>query len=423
MHVSDIDRRYIDTKNIFRYLPRLLAYPFDLHCFFTLTILSLLVWLANSAGPFGMPLLLFACAAFGQYLLAVLHRSLLGFGAAPQLTADDLRFRTVLFKFLLLMSGAGLGMYFAVQSGTLLALAIGIASWFLLPATLLLLSLEESLSVALHPARLLEVIRGSGFSYFVYCIGMFAGWLGLLMLLRELVISFESEWLLPIVLFVIFYMSVANMHLLGFIVYHRRRQIGIAALITEDIIQRQDRKDPDSIRRKMIDELDELLRRQQADKARSFLDSATQSMDGDEQITWLDATIERNLYPLDVYQAHRTINTLLNEKRGKDAIYHTLRMLNRYEQFRLPEAGNWLALCVACLDHRQFAYFEKLSVLAEKFYPDSAERLDIAMLRARYFIDIANNAEQAMAELAYYQSWQDHPQYSRMMALYRALSA
>lgn len=425
-----LDRRMIAAGSILRYLPDLLLYPLRPAPLLVILVLGSGLWLF-SASLFGLFFVVMFSTGLLQYCLRVLEQTAVGHGDPPALGSDEaLYFDSRLARLLLLLALFAAIIHAASLLDPALGWLISLLGWLVLPASMLLLALSDSVSFALAPARLLRVALFSGPLYLLLAAGLAAGFkFGLAPSLQAGNEGFRAELLvfnLPTLLrwgtlLASAYAAVLFAHLLGYIAYHHREELGLMVEVDRQDLDRQDGVDPATRRRRLLDQLDQLLRARRDADALAQLRHAARELDHEGQLELLDDLATHELWPLVRDQGLRCIEAQLAAKRGELAVVTALRLRAHFSSFHTPLASTWLELCRAAARHRPLDGFLPLAELAASYYPDAAERVDIALLQAHVHAERRNDDASAIKALEQVEHFRQHPRYRQLSGLLLAL--
>ena len=133
---------------------------------------------------------------------------------------------------------AGLIAIELVQIGwlTLLAQALVI---LILPASVMILALEKSISMAVSPSSIWHLIRSVGWAYLLFYGFLVLIWGAFMTVSQALVKDIPASYILPLILLAIQYFSMMSYHLMGYVLFQYQADIGFVA---EDQLAREKRR-------------------------------------------------------------------------------------------------------------------------------------------------------------------------------------
>jgi len=216
--------RMIYNPSVSQQLPHILAYPLKGYALPLVLIFSVIFYLiVPRTGAFSisgaLPGIVFLSWTF-KYAYAVLEHTALGYATPPMLTFDiwNPTNQKPMKQLLFLLVVFIIHLWTQQLAGDWLALLVLAIGLFLAPASAVIIATENSLLKALNPLKLLSLIKLMGNVYLLIC---------LLFSLPVFVIGMLTG--LPILLRIvgILYLFIMTFHLLGFIVYHRREELGL----------------------------------------------------------------------------------------------------------------------------------------------------------------------------------------------------
>ena len=385
------DQRMADTPSLIAYLPCILRYPLSGHALPALVMFTAFLW-TGLQSVLGIALLAIVSPWVLHYAEGVIERTSLG-QATPPAFGGDMIFLGSVSAFRPLM-GLGLiaGAFFALQpvgpGSAALALAAGA---FLFPAFMLVLAVQGSLLAAVNPLRLLHAIVGTGPAYLVVCIVLAGAAAGAALL--------ASQAALALALFIAIYTWLMACHLLGFAVFHRAEQLGLAVRSRLAPEERQQREQQQVRLAAVLAKIDAAL-------ARKDFQSAA------------DALYAEPGGPADVRQFHEDVFEQLQRRRDP-ALLHAqgqrlIGVLVRIKQW--PRA---LDIAEICFDaHRDFvpeppaqaevlaeqALKDRRHGLFERFIRDANVRyesdtaISLGFLAAQYWCDHRRDDDRALRE-------------------------
>lgn len=420
--LSAADVRLRRSESVAAYLPVILSYPFRRGARITLLFTALFTWLFSSH-VLALPGLIITLSATLQFLMLVVQHTASGKGDAPALGSfRSFSFSLATFGLVMIVS-AGVALQFAVADSVVLSIIVATLNCLVLPAMVLLLSLEESILLALEPPRIWRVLRHAGPAYLLFAGLIGAGSWGIYELLLLRADSFgplsgrlASELSLATLLSIFGAMALLTSfaHFLGYIAYHRHEAMGL----NEGFLNTAPRETREA---HPLEEVERLAREHKHEEAAHYLEQLRQKQPLARQIAWVDELEKRRLWQELRHFSETLVCELLANRQEGPAAELTLRMLRHYSTFRTATAAEWLQLVRGAFRERPEQGFETLARLAEERFPSDPVLLDIALLRAQHETDLHQDRAAARRILEPFADMHDHPRITRLHALLDAL--
>ncbi|WP_171094820.1 hypothetical protein [Usitatibacter rugosus] len=220
-------------------LPRVFTYPMHGDAMVKIVVFALFVAITSHIGFLAYILSRLAWLAFMAYCFRILERTARGH-LVPGDYVDDRTNKDrrplmqvgiiFVFMFLAIMIGVFVGKIAGQIALILVALA--------LPASIMVLALDERFFAAINPVRLLEVIAGIGLPYFALCVFLFlllqsAQFLGAV--LDDFMPVFVSQFLADAVTM---YFMVSMYYLMGYALYQHHEELGVDVQVDTAMAQR-----------------------------------------------------------------------------------------------------------------------------------------------------------------------------------------
>lgn len=411
-------------RALWRTLSQAALYPFHFQSATTILFGALFLWLFSTS-LFGLFIVLAVSTALVHFLFLNLRHSALGGIEPPAITANEfLRFGGVPFLLLVtVVVWSGLvaqAEAIAAFAGTVLA----IAGFALLPAFATLLVLEESLSFALHPARLLRFAWRGGITYLLLAavLGAFC-YRGVSSLLElatsdgfagRLIFSIPQAknllWLLAGL-----YLATVFSHVLGKLAWHAH-DFDAPRGHTIDVMKSGDTDSAAAIASQLAD----LLRKDDRNAVLKRWEALAER-DRAFHVALLSELLHERAWGLVPVQAQQVVSRQLAENRHVDALTCAMHTLKDFESFRTATADEWLALCRIARDTGRGDWLKVLATKAADRFSRHAALVEIALVHAQHVADRENNIEDAMAILQPHLDSTDHPRHSDIRRLRDAL--
>lgn len=247
-----VHAQMIYNSSIWQQLPHILVYPLKGHALGILIVFSLILWVVT-ANIFGFPALIIVGSWSLKYTYHILERTMLGDSVPPMFdfnmwNVTNQRPLLQIFYFLIIFIVFS---FLKQHLGIIIATIFLISGIFFIPASAVMISLENSLFSAINPFKLIILAKKIGRDYFII-VFLFGCIIGIPML--------GINSLTSIVL--TFYLFMMTFHLLGFLVFHSRDALGIDAHFSPEKEQAEQEKEHDRQFEKLLDDLYWLHRRE-----------------------------------------------------------------------------------------------------------------------------------------------------------------
>jgi hypothetical protein len=414
----EADQLMVETPELWRYLPQLLAYPVRGYGLMVTLCFGGALWVIGYAGVWGIPAAGIIFGWMSYYFMDVVQRSATGHAIPPPMGSevmfqgDKLRLAMLvgyLGAFTLLVLSAnhsdqnGLGVFL---------FALGV---YCLPAFLASLALQPDLISVLNPWLMLKFMWHTGIAYiFSALVLAVVGFLGIALAGRVSAIS--SDVLLV-------YGVIFVCHMVGYVAYHHAEELDIAVQVEKptDITRAEAAQ---AIR--VAEVMAQIDRHLQAHETKTARD-ALLSDDGSEQANprafheeLFEALRLRHEDALSLAQAQRLIRLLLQQKRLPRALDICEQCLDLDKGF-LPEPGTMVAvLADQALKDKRLKLFAALDAAVQARAPQGDEAVSMQFLKAQALVDQKQDGA-ALVLLTPLQSRSTHPWAPRIQALYKAL--
>lgn len=264
------------VKPFWERLPRFFAYPARGQLLLFMALLSTPALLVTSMPLLTLPLFVAVFIISLRYCHRVLYHTALGNLTPPPVFTNTDEFRHILFQqigaFLVLFSAPGVvaGMF---QSEVLLWVLITLA-FLLLPASVMVLAIEERFLAAINPLTLIGVALRIGPSYLLL-------WLFLMLfsaaadqILIIVAPGVDIKVTLFIYLFASLYFSLAMFHLMGYVVFQYHEPLGFS--IDHNVVEQASDPGPAAV----LDPIQIMITEGRLDEAeRELADRLRQNLD------------------------------------------------------------------------------------------------------------------------------------------------
>ncbi|HEX4870717.1 MAG TPA: hypothetical protein VFV27_00235 [Nevskiaceae bacterium] len=390
------DQRMAATPQLWRYLPRLLAYPLSGFCAPMIATCALLLGVAllsSAPGVLGVPATALPMVAIIgtwvlRYALSVLEQTALGHATPPPMSGEMAQIADRLTVYALVGPGLLCSLVLALErlapAAATPALLLGL---FLLPAHFLVLATQRSLEDALNPLRLLQVIVHGGLAYLLVC--------ALIAIAALLALRTASLLSTGLALALLFYTLFFACHLLGYLAYHRHEALQLKVRVAPPSAERTRAAERETRLAGLMAAIDPLLGRRDWQAAWARIEAEPER--DEDRRAWhlelLEALRERQSWPLVLTQSARLVSRLLEEKRAGQALEVLGSALDISPDFELEQADQRLPLAEQAWLTRQAREFHWL-VEADPARPAAlAEALE--RLALRWWLDVVPDEAQA----------------------------
>ncbi|MGZ5038728.1 MAG: hypothetical protein ACXWG1_18100 [Usitatibacter sp.] len=210
-------------------LPRVFAYPAHGDALVKIFSYAIAAYVALRFLPFGPVLAGFVWLAFFAYCFGILERTARGHLVAAEVYMNDRTdkdrrpiLQVVIFIIFILIVVLAAGFLGKVAGQVTLFLVS-----LVIPASIMVLALEERLGAALNPVRLLSTMSGIGLPYLALCAFLFL-LLESSMYLAVLLAKVLPGWVSGILAGVVsMYFMVSMYYLMGYVLYQNHHELGV----------------------------------------------------------------------------------------------------------------------------------------------------------------------------------------------------
>ncbi|MFC4160125.1 tetratricopeptide repeat protein [Chitinimonas lacunae] len=387
--------------------PSFFLYPFSFEPLLTLVVLSVI-------GVFGLytlkPIALVWMFLLFRYCFRVLERTALGF-----LNSDSGAFMTghggryLPYKqFLIILFFIVLVAAFGALLGPVPALLVGFVLLLVLPASIMVLAVTNSLIDALNPNHLWPMVSEIGLPYFgmVGCLTMLTSSGGAVEMLLAPLLPEAAQVFVS--LFAAGFFAIVSYRLMGYVMYQYHREIGLEVRVQFD--DRQNVNDPKA---QQAAELAELLKSGRIDEALEQTRQATRDYPMDIDVHERYHQLLRRLpdrQPQLAEHAQRFLPLLMSEQRASMAVRVIESVLEVVPDFQPAQPREVLPLATAAFEQRRFEVAMKLMRGFDRRHPKHSDIPGIYLLGARILCEHLRNDAQALLILSNIrQRFPDHP--------------
>jgi hypothetical protein len=419
MHFRDdaADRRMAETGSLLKYLPRIVAYPLSGHALPAVLMLSVLLWFGVQS-ILGIALFAISAPWVFHYAEAVIDNTAAGRATAPQFGGDMIYLGGVRALRPLVGVGAIAGAWMlAGNRGEGAQLAVLIVGAFLFPAYMLVVSVGKSLVAAFNPLQLFAVMARVGRAYFAVCL-ILAGSVAAVVMIANKAALFVS-------LFVALYLWVMTFHLLGYVAFHRAKELGLEVKVAAPTDESRRMDEQNARLAAVLRNIDAALNRRDLDAAGKAL-YADPGGPADVRLFHeeLFEQMQRRRNPTLVHaQGQRLVTQLLREKRVPRALEIAETCYDVHPDFVTEQPAHAVVLAEAALQARREGLFERLTRDAPKRYGKDAAVLSLAFLTAKYWAEFKRDDDRAREILKPLLAQSGHPLHRQIAAYAKALGA
>jgi hypothetical protein len=212
--------RMIYNASVWQQLPHILAYPLKGYALPVIIFVSLLLWVGLNFLPLGAIILMIVLSWTLKYAYAVLENTIFGH-STPPMFSSDMWFSSnqrPLKQLFFLFTVFGITGLIRQVAGDIPALFVFTLALLLMPASAVIIAIQDSLFSALNPLTLILLAKRIGSAYII---------VSLLFSLPMLLFLFFPEIPLLFRVMGFVYLLFMTFHFIGFIVYHRRESLGL----------------------------------------------------------------------------------------------------------------------------------------------------------------------------------------------------
>jgi hypothetical protein len=414
----EADQRMAATPSLFAYLPQLVRYPVRGYATGVTLVIGVAFWILGYSGIFGIAASGIMFGWMGFYLMKVVEETALGHAIPPPLGIDAL-YQTdqvrlliiVVYVFTLVTLTAG-----AVRDGkTAEALLLCAAGVYLLPALVASLALQPTLLSALNPLSLLRFMYYTGWPYPVACLLLAGLGVATVLLAGHVAGAFSDICVVYGLIFIC--------HLVGYVIYHRHEELGIAVMVQKPTDESRAREVQERRQRTLLAHIDAKLEAKEPQAAREelFAENGADLINPrlfHEEL--FEALRLRHQDALSLLQGTRLIQVLMREKRIHRALEICEQCLDVSADFEPQPLPLAVPLAEQALHGQRQALFERIAAGVLARHPGSDEAAALQFLKAHLLAEHRQDAA-ALALVEPLLAKQGHPWRARIVALHTAL--
>ena len=385
-------------------LPRVFTYPAHGDALVKIVAYAIAAYVARRFLPFG-PILAGLCwLAFFAYCFGILERTARGHLVAAEVFVNDRTdkdrrpiMQVVIFIIFILLVGLAAAFLGKVAGQVTLFLVS-----LVIPASIMVLALEERLGAALNPMRLLQTISGIGLPYLALCAFLFL-LLESSAYLAQGLDKFLPEWASGILAgMVSMYFMVSMYYLMGYVLYQNHQELGVDVQVDTAMAQHNLQKAGGGGGKAAVDVLGPETRGLVAD---GKLEEAAARIENNLRRQWENNKLHDQYQKLLLLQGvpkaitkhvNEYVPKLVREKRAMRAVevYEAARKV--VPDLLIVDSTLLLPLATQAYEQgRDAAAFDLLKGFDKRF-PESADIPGVYMLAAKILLEKRN--DYAMAQ-------------------------
>lgn len=210
-------------------IPRFFAYPFNLSALAYIAVLAILSVLFFRPTLFGLLVQIIPFLVFLRYAYAVLTHTALGHMAPPPIDFSMINEGLELpFKQLGVYLFMGIAINVLLSFfGPLVAALYTIIMLVCLPATAMVIAIENSFIRAINPVALISIVTRIGWSYIILLVFLLILWGGTNVIM-DLVVSEQSSFHAALLVYNLasMYFLLVMFHMMGYVIYQYHEELG-----------------------------------------------------------------------------------------------------------------------------------------------------------------------------------------------------
>jgi tetratricopeptide (TPR) repeat protein len=258
--------KMIYNPSLLNYFPHILIYPLTGHALPLMLIFSFILWI-TLGNMLGLPAFMIIFAGTLKYAYGILEKTILGYATPPALTFEmwssaNQRPVNQLFYLIFIFGLFQIMQTEVAELPAYLFLVIGI---FFTPASAAVIANQNNLLSALNPLSLSFLVKEIGMSYIVisvlfglvvlFSFPIFPGIPLISVLIPQIGWRVNNHFLLLLIVILDFYLLFMMFHLLGFVIYHRRENLGFEAIFSPEREEAAQEEAKEKAFGKLLDEI------------------------------------------------------------------------------------------------------------------------------------------------------------------------
>ncbi|MGZ5061723.1 MAG: tetratricopeptide repeat protein [Usitatibacter sp.] len=395
-------------------LPQVFKYPAHADALVKIFAFSIAVYIAEAFLPMGFIFGRLAWLAFLAYCFGILERTARGHLTAAEVFINDRTdrdYRPILqvVIFIIFMSAAILaGNFLGPVAGQVALFVVALC----IPASIMVLALDERLGSALNPLRLVSTIAGIGLPYLALCAFLF-----LLLESSEYLADgldlFLPEWAAEILADVVsMYFMVSMYYLMGYVLYQNHEALGVDVHVDPAKAQQALQKSGGKVEPEILGpETRDLIADGKLDEAASRIeDRMRREWDNNKLHDQYQKLLLLQRAPKAISRhVNEYVPKLMREKKAARAVevYETARKV--VPDLLITDSTIILPLAAQASELRRDATAFELLKGFDKRFPDSADIPGVYMLAAKILLEKQNDF--AMAQKIFLHLVKKFPQH------------
>jgi hypothetical protein len=395
-------------------LPRVFIYPMNGDAIVKIVIFAVAIFLCEKLLPAGRIFAALVRLAFLAYCFGILERTARGHLTAAEVHMDDRTSKDrrpvlqvvifIVFALVVVLTGVLLG---PVAAQVMLFLAC-----LVIPASIMVLALDERLGPALNPTRLMSTIAGIGMPYLALCAFLF------LLLESAGYLSIALAYVMPpwasglLSSGVSMYFTVSMYYLLGYVLYQNHSELGIDVQVDTAMAQQELQKSSGKVEPQLLGhETRDLIAEGKLDEAAARIESRMRKEWDNNKLhdQYLKLLLLQGASKAITREANEYIPKLMRERIPGRAVevYEAARKV--VPDFVLADSTLLLPLATQASELRRDAVAFELLKGFDKRFPDSADIPGVYMLAAKILLE--RNNDYAMAQKIFQRLASKFPQH------------
>lgn len=390
-------------------IPKFFVYPANSQSLIFSAIIAFFLSFAVFGGLMSIAVTLMLGLGFIRYSLLVLETTADGSDKAPSVTLDTIMAGKLLaVKLLATYIVFGYAVYKSlVFGGPIAGIMMGLFILMCLPASTMVMAVEQSFRQAINPIVLINVIRAIGAPYFLLyvflillsaCQGVVAAIIG----------SFDSFLLKPVENFVGLYFMLIMYNMMGYVIFQYHEALGhnVRLEVDKDYSSSKPVTKIPVSNNPVIQEAEVLIKEGQIDEAINRLQAATRQANASGE---LHAYLHRVLFAankpeLMIAHAKDYINVLIHENKTRDAAQLIVDCFKFKEILRPNDPDTYYSLAYMLNEIRAFRPCIALIQNFHKRYPGHADIPKLYLLASQILSEQLSNDAMALKMLEFLQA-------------------
>jgi hypothetical protein len=390
-------------------IPKFFSYPANSQSMIFSAIIAFFLSFAFFGGIMSIAVTLILGLGFIRYSLLVLETTADGSDKPPAVTLDTIMAGKLLaVKLLATYVVFGYAVYKVVDlAGPVAGLLLGLFILMCLPASTMVMAVEQSFRQAINPVVLVNVIRAIGGPYFLLYVFLIllSACQGVI---SAIINSFDSFLLTPVENFVGLYFTLIMYNMMGYVIFQYHEALGHNVRLEVDkdygnskpVAQKTESSHP------VIQEAEVLIKEGQIDEAIKRLTLASQQAHASNE---LQAYLHRVLFAankpdLMIAHAKQYINLLIHENKTRDAAQLIVDCFKFKEILRPNDPDKYYPLAYMLNEIRAFKACITLIQNFHKRYPGHADIPKLYLLASRIMSEELHNDSMALKMLEFLQA-------------------